>query len=92
MFGAVQSFITPIFDYFERIESKVRIEILSFLGCLFCALLGIIFTLNSGYYWVNVFNDYSVGVPLIISFWGGSKNTSYRSVNPYGFAYFVVSF
>ena len=66
MFGAVEAFVTPMVDFCHKSGWNFSKPVIASFGCVACALVGLIFTFQSGYYWVNVFNDYSVGVPLVL--------------------------
>jgi SNF family Na+-dependent transporter len=62
VFGYVEGIITPIFDLGVKMDKRL----LSALCCTACAALGLVFTLRSGEYWVNVFNDFGANLPLLI--------------------------
>ncbi|XP_040486124.1 inactive sodium-dependent neutral amino acid transporter B(0)AT3 [Ursus maritimus] len=65
MFGNMESIITPLLDMgvTHRFFPK---EALTGLVCLLCFLLAICFTLQSGNYWLEVFDSYAAPLNLII--------------------------
>lgn len=62
VFGYVEGIITPVFDLGVTMPKRV----LSLLCCVLSGALGLIFCLDSGEYWVNVFNDFGANLPLLI--------------------------
>lgn len=66
MFGALQAFITPLFDFMDDLGVKITKPIITFIACGISCGIGFIFCLDTGYYWVNIFNDYAVNLPLLV--------------------------
>jgi len=62
VFGYVEGIITPVFDLGVTMPKQA----LSALCCVVSAGLGLIFCLDTGEYWVNVFNDFGANLPLLI--------------------------
>ncbi|MED6291364.1 hypothetical protein CHARACLAT_022751 [Characodon lateralis] len=65
MFGNIEGVITPLREL-KLVPKWVPHEVLSGIVCLLSFLIGLIFTLGSGNYWVEVFNGYVGSVPLLI--------------------------
>lgn len=62
MFGTLEGVITPFYDM------KIvpwRKEIITGLICLFCFLVGLLFTQQSGQYWLQMFDNYCATLPLL---------------------------
>ncbi|XP_060756541.1 sodium- and chloride-dependent transporter XTRP3-like isoform X2 [Neoarius graeffei] len=57
MLGNVTAVITPLMD-FRILARKFNHATLNGLVCLFCLLLGLGFTTQSGNYWFTMFNEY----------------------------------
>nr|XP_028593884.1 sodium-dependent neutral amino acid transporter B(0)AT3-like isoform X1 [Podarcis muralis] len=65
MFGFVQSILTPLTE--SRIVSRyIRKEAVCGLICLTAFLLGLVFTLRSGNYWLEMFDAFAATMPLLI--------------------------
>ncbi|XP_047460480.1 sodium-dependent neutral amino acid transporter B(0)AT3-like [Mugil cephalus] len=65
MFGNIEGVLTPIKDL-KVLPSWISNEVLTGIICLISFLFGLIFTMGSGNYWVEVFNSYVGSVPLLI--------------------------
>nr|XP_034957370.1 sodium-dependent neutral amino acid transporter B(0)AT3-like isoform X2 [Zootoca vivipara]XP_034957371.1 sodium-dependent neutral amino acid transporter B(0)AT3-like isoform X2 [Zootoca vivipara] len=65
MFGLVQSILTPLTE--SRIVSRyICKEAVCGLLCLTAFLLGLLFALRSGSYWLEMFDSYAGTLPLLI--------------------------
>ncbi|XP_060134227.1 sodium-dependent neutral amino acid transporter B(0)AT3-like [Zootoca vivipara] len=65
MFGLVQSVLTPLTE--SHIVSRyIRKEVVCGLICLTAFLLGLVFTLRSGSYWLEMVDSYVATLPLLI--------------------------
>ncbi|XP_033010222.1 sodium-dependent neutral amino acid transporter B(0)AT3-like [Lacerta agilis] len=65
MFGLVQSILTPLTE--SRIMSKyICKEAICGLICLSAFLVGLLFALRSGSYWLEMFDSYAGALPLLI--------------------------
>lgn len=65
MFGNLEGVLTPLLDL-HVIPSWVPKELLTGLICLISFCVGLIFTLGSGNYWLDIFNNYVGSLPLLI--------------------------
>ncbi|XP_076006114.1 inactive sodium-dependent neutral amino acid transporter B(0)AT3 [Genypterus blacodes] len=65
MFGTLEGVLTPLKDL-NLIPSWLPHEVATAGFCLLSFLLALIFTLGSGNYWVEIFNNYAGSVPLLI--------------------------
>ncbi|XP_029370715.1 inactive sodium-dependent neutral amino acid transporter B(0)AT3 [Echeneis naucrates] len=65
MFGNLEGVLTPINDL-KLMPKWIPHELLTAILCLISFLVALIFTLQSGNYWVEVFNSYVGSVPLLI--------------------------
>ncbi|XP_044298756.1 sodium-dependent neutral amino acid transporter B(0)AT3-like [Varanus komodoensis] len=65
MFGLVQSILTSFLE-FQTVSKYLPKEAVSGIICLISFLLGLIFTLRSGSYWLEVFDSYTGSIPLLI--------------------------
>ncbi|XP_077735783.1 inactive sodium-dependent neutral amino acid transporter B(0)AT3 [Canis aureus] len=65
MFGNMESIITPLLDM-GLTHRSIPKEVLTGLACLLCFLSAICFTLQSGNYWLEVFDNYAAPLNLII--------------------------
>ncbi|VFV41085.1 sodium-dependent neutral amino acid [Lynx pardinus] len=65
MFGNMEGIITPLLDMgvTHRFIPK---EVLTGLACLVCFLLAICFTLQSGNYWLEIFDNYAAPLNLMV--------------------------
>ncbi|XP_015779944.1 PREDICTED: sodium-dependent neutral amino acid transporter B(0)AT1-like isoform X1 [Acropora digitifera] len=63
MFGTLEGVITPFYDM--KIV-PFRKEIMTAMICGFCFLCGIIFTQQSGQYWLQMFDNYCATLPLLL--------------------------
>uniref|UniRef100_A0A8C8WL53 Transporter n=1 Tax=Panthera leo TaxID=9689 RepID=A0A8C8WL53_PANLE len=65
MFGNMESIITPLLDMgvTHRFVPK---EVLTGLACLVCFLSAICFTLQSGNYWLEIFDNYAAPLNLMV--------------------------
>ena len=66
LFGSMEGFITPLFDFAVDLNISIPKPILTLLTCVVSFLVGLIFCLDTGYYWVDIFNEYAVNLPLLI--------------------------
>ncbi|XP_053323298.1 sodium- and chloride-dependent transporter XTRP3A-like isoform X2 [Spea bombifrons] len=65
MLGNTAAILTPLTD--SRFISKyLPKEIISGLLCFISCIIGIIFTMESGNYWFDIFNDYAATLPLLL--------------------------
>ncbi|XP_030597129.1 inactive sodium-dependent neutral amino acid transporter B(0)AT3 [Archocentrus centrarchus] len=65
MFGNIEGVLSPLNDL-KVVPKWMPKELLTAIVCLIAFLVALIFTLNSGNYWVEVFNSYVGSVPLLI--------------------------
>ncbi|KAK2117482.1 hypothetical protein P7K49_004368 [Saguinus oedipus] len=65
MFGNMEGVVVPLQDL-KVIPPKWPKELLTGLICLGTFLIGIIFTLNSGQYWLSLLDGYAGSIPLLI--------------------------
>ncbi|XP_074243595.1 sodium-dependent neutral amino acid transporter B(0)AT1 isoform X1 [Saimiri boliviensis] len=65
MFGNMEGVVVPLQDL-RVIPPKWPKELLTGLICLGTFLIGIIFTLNSGQYWLSLLDSYAGSIPLLI--------------------------
>ncbi|XP_022368186.1 sodium-dependent neutral amino acid transporter B(0)AT3 [Enhydra lutris kenyoni] len=65
MFGNMEGIITPLLDM-GVVRRSVPKEVLTGLVCLLCLLLATGFALQSGSYWLQVFDNYAAPLNLII--------------------------
>ncbi|XP_019946296.1 sodium-dependent neutral amino acid transporter B(0)AT3-like [Paralichthys olivaceus] len=65
MFGNIEGVLTPIHDL-NLVPKWIPNELVTAITCLVAFLTALIFTLGSGNYWVEVFNNYVGSVPLLI--------------------------
>uniref|UniRef100_A0A2K5DVR6 Solute carrier family 6 member 19 n=1 Tax=Aotus nancymaae TaxID=37293 RepID=A0A2K5DVR6_AOTNA len=65
MFGNMEGVVVPLQDL-KVIPPKWPKELLTGLICLGTFLIGIIFTLNSGQYWLSLLDSYAGSIPLLI--------------------------
>ncbi|XP_066231054.1 inactive sodium-dependent neutral amino acid transporter B(0)AT3 isoform X1 [Saccopteryx leptura] len=65
MFGYMESIITPLLDM-KVLPKWVPKEVLTGAVCLVCFLLSTCFTLQSGSYWLEVFDNHVASLNLII--------------------------
>jgi len=66
LFGSMEGFITPLFDFANDINIKIPKPLLTLITCVISCLVGLVFCLDTGYYWVDIFNEYSVNLPLLV--------------------------
>ncbi|XP_011947500.1 PREDICTED: sodium-dependent neutral amino acid transporter B(0)AT1 isoform X4 [Cercocebus atys] len=64
MFGNMEGVIVPLQDL-RVFPSKWPKEVLTGLICLGTFLIGFIFTLNSGQYWLSLLDSYAGSIPLL---------------------------
>ena len=65
--GSVETFITSIFDLFPKLRSKNWLRYLTIL--IICAgywVLGIVFTLQSGSYWLELVDTFAGNYAIFI--------------------------
>ncbi|XP_061429432.1 sodium-dependent neutral amino acid transporter B(0)AT3-like [Lethenteron reissneri] len=65
MFGNIEGIINPLTDL-GVIPKSMPKEAVTGVLCLACMLLGLVFTLSSGNYWLTVFDNYAGSVPLLV--------------------------
>ncbi|XP_074542591.1 inactive sodium-dependent neutral amino acid transporter B(0)AT3 [Halichoeres trimaculatus] len=65
MFGNIEGVLTPIHDL-KILPKWIPNEVLTAVICIISFLVSLIFSLGSGNYWVEVFNNYVGSVPLLI--------------------------
>uniref|UniRef100_F7H6A1 Solute carrier family 6 member 19 n=1 Tax=Callithrix jacchus TaxID=9483 RepID=F7H6A1_CALJA len=65
MFGNMEGVVVPLQDL-KVIPPKWPKELLTGFICLGTFLIGIIFTLNSGQYWLSLLDGYAGSIPLLI--------------------------
>ncbi|XP_034016308.1 sodium-dependent neutral amino acid transporter B(0)AT3-like [Thalassophryne amazonica] len=65
MFGNMEGVLTPISDL-KVIPKWIPYEVQTGVVCFLCFLVGLIFALGSGNYWLEVFNSYVGSIPLLI--------------------------
>ncbi|XP_029796970.1 inactive sodium-dependent neutral amino acid transporter B(0)AT3 isoform X2 [Suricata suricatta] len=65
MFGNMESIITPLLDV-GLVHRSVPKEVLSGLVCLVCFLSATCFTLQSGNYWLEIFDNYVAPLDLMV--------------------------
>ncbi|XP_061665316.1 sodium-dependent neutral amino acid transporter B(0)AT2-like [Syngnathoides biaculeatus] len=64
MFGTMEGILAPLTDRFKTLaNNKTKLTVLS---CLVGFLIGLLFTQRCGNYFVQMFDDYSATLPLII--------------------------
>ncbi|KAJ8288113.1 hypothetical protein COCON_G00007720 [Conger conger] len=65
MFGNLEGVLTPLLDL-HLVPSWIPKEVFTGLMCLVSFCVALIFTLGSGNYWLEIFNNYVGSVPLLI--------------------------
>nr|XP_021487083.1 sodium-dependent neutral amino acid transporter B(0)AT3 isoform X2 [Meriones unguiculatus] len=65
MFGNMEGVITPLFDM-GILPKDIPKEAMTGVACLICFLSAICFTLQSGSYWLEVFDSFAASLNLII--------------------------
>uniref|UniRef100_A0A8C5QLZ5 Transporter n=1 Tax=Leptobrachium leishanense TaxID=445787 RepID=A0A8C5QLZ5_9ANUR len=65
MLGNTAAILTPLTDN-KHVSKYLPKEAISGLLCLISCLIGLIFTMESGIYWFDVFNDYAATLSLLI--------------------------
>ncbi|XP_019838214.2 inactive sodium-dependent neutral amino acid transporter B(0)AT3 isoform X1 [Bos indicus] len=65
MFGNMESIITPLLDL-GVMPRRVPKEVLTGLACLLCFFTATCFTLRSGSYWLEIFDQYAAALNLIL--------------------------
>ncbi|XP_007668092.2 inactive sodium-dependent neutral amino acid transporter B(0)AT3 isoform X2 [Ornithorhynchus anatinus] len=65
MFGNIEGVLTPLLDT-HFLSRSVPKEVLSGVICLTCFLTALCFTLQSGSYWLEVFDKYGASISLLI--------------------------
>uniref|UniRef100_A0A7M5WTB9 Transporter n=3 Tax=Clytia hemisphaerica TaxID=252671 RepID=A0A7M5WTB9_9CNID len=63
-FGMLEGLFTPLFD--ANPFPKLRKEIVTGIVCLAIYLPSLIMTQHSGNYWLQIIENYSVGIPLLV--------------------------
>ncbi|XP_068431315.1 sodium-dependent neutral amino acid transporter B(0)AT1-like [Clinocottus analis] len=64
MFGSIEGVVVPLQDL--KIFPNCSKEVLTGMLCLLCFLIALIFTLQSGNYWLALFDSYAGSIPLLI--------------------------
>lgn len=65
MFGNIEGVLTPLLDL-NLLPKSVPKEILTGVICLVSFIIALIFTMGSGNYWLDIFNNYAGSLPLLI--------------------------
>ncbi|XP_004380364.1 inactive sodium-dependent neutral amino acid transporter B(0)AT3 [Trichechus manatus latirostris] len=65
MFGNIEGVITPLLDL-GVLPRSVPKEVLTGVTCLICFLLALCFTMQTGNYWLEVFDNYAISLNLIV--------------------------
>ncbi|XP_036614239.1 sodium- and chloride-dependent transporter XTRP3 isoform X2 [Trichosurus vulpecula] len=65
MLGNTAAILTPLTDS-KFISSHVPKEVISGLICFISCIVGLVFTLESGSYWFDIFNDYAATLSLLL--------------------------
>ncbi|KAL2080631.1 hypothetical protein ACEWY4_024424 [Coilia grayii] len=65
MFGNLEGVLSPLHDL-HMVPKWMPKELFTALTCLVCFLMGLIFTMGSGNYWLEIFNTYVGSVPFLI--------------------------
>ncbi|XP_038164974.1 inactive sodium-dependent neutral amino acid transporter B(0)AT3 [Cyprinodon tularosa] len=65
MFGNIEGILTPMREL-KLVPKWVPHEVLTGAVCLVSVLIGLIFTLGSGNYWVEIFNSYVGSIPFLV--------------------------
>ncbi|KAK2507303.1 hypothetical protein MC885_005946 [Smutsia gigantea] len=65
MFGNMEGIITPLLDM-GLMPRSVSKEVLTGVTCLVCFLVAICFTLQSGNYWLEIFDNFSTSMNLLV--------------------------
>ncbi|NXU62075.1 S6A19 protein, partial [Horornis vulcanius] len=65
MFGNMEGVLVPLQDL-KIIPPRVPKELITGLVCLVCYLIAFIFVLNSGNYWLTLFDGFAGSIPLLI--------------------------
>jgi SNF family Na+-dependent transporter len=66
IFGGYEFTLTYIYEMFPKIREMYTKEVFCLIMTIVYFLLGLIFTLNSGYWWFELFNFYSAGLTLVL--------------------------
>ncbi|XP_028311784.1 sodium-dependent neutral amino acid transporter B(0)AT2 [Gouania willdenowi] len=64
MFGTIQGILTPLMDNFSLLGRHRTL--LTVFCCALGFVIGLLFTMRSGNYFVTMFDDYSATLPLVI--------------------------
>ncbi|XP_046953421.1 sodium- and chloride-dependent transporter XTRP3 isoform X3 [Lynx rufus] len=64
MLGNTAAILTPLTDS-KVISSHLPKEAISGLVCLVNCVIGLVFTMEAGNYWFDIFNDYAATLPLL---------------------------
>ncbi|XP_043832511.1 inactive sodium-dependent neutral amino acid transporter B(0)AT3 [Dromiciops gliroides] len=65
MFGNMEGVLTPILDM-QILPRSVPKELITAVICLVCCLSALCFTLQSGSYWLEIFDNYAASLNLLI--------------------------
>ncbi|MBV95634.1 Sodium- and chloride-dependent transporter XTRP3, partial [Eschrichtius robustus] len=65
MLGNTAAILTPLTDS-KVISSYLPKEAISGLVCLVNCAIGLVFTMEAGNYWFDIFNDYAATLPLLL--------------------------
>ncbi|KAM6169647.1 sodium- and chloride-dependent transporter XTRP3 isoform 2-T2 [Rhynchocyon petersi] len=65
MLGNTAAILTPLTDS-KVISSHLPKEVISGLVCLLNCAIGMVFTMDSGNYWFDIFNDYAATLSLLL--------------------------
>ncbi|XP_065609804.1 sodium- and chloride-dependent transporter XTRP3 isoform X2 [Cyrtonyx montezumae] len=65
MLGNIAAILTPLTDS-KAITSRFPKEVISGFVCLINCIIGLIFTMEAGNYWFDIFNDYAATLSLLL--------------------------
>ncbi|NXC43247.1 S6A20 protein, partial [Penelope pileata] len=65
MLGNTAAILTPLTDS-KAITSRFPKEVISGFVCFTCCLIGLVFTMEAGNYWFDIFNDYAATLSLLL--------------------------
>ncbi|XP_038626341.1 inactive sodium-dependent neutral amino acid transporter B(0)AT3 isoform X2 [Tachyglossus aculeatus] len=65
MFGNIEGVLTPLLDT-RFLSRSIPKEVLSGVICLACFLIALCFTLQSGSYWLEIFDKYGASLSLLV--------------------------
>uniref|UniRef100_A0A669PFD0 Solute carrier family 6 member 20 n=1 Tax=Phasianus colchicus TaxID=9054 RepID=A0A669PFD0_PHACC len=65
MLGNIAAILTPLTDS-KAITSRFSKEVISGFVCFINCIIGLIFTMEAGNYWFDIFNDYAATLSLLL--------------------------